>query len=192
MIGITAEDGAMGLAGLSKINMVRRVRREVAEWSLANRGFADFRITNVVQMREADVRKVYSHAQSLAQCVQWLARNLPTATRVPATSIFMALRSAFALATASSAAGLPAGLSATENRVMGSPVTSARTAARRTACMEREEPSVQMKKPCLARLFLATSTEQGAMVVTVCTMPESKKAMNSGRQRDGSPKMIRL
>jgi len=37
MIGITAEDGAMGLAGLSKISLVRRVRREVAEWSLANR-----------------------------------------------------------------------------------------------------------------------------------------------------------
>jgi lipid-A-disaccharide synthase len=37
MIGITAEDGAMGLAGLGKINMVRRVRREVSEWSLANR-----------------------------------------------------------------------------------------------------------------------------------------------------------
>ncbi|MEY4182884.1 MAG: hypothetical protein RLZZ217_1510, partial [Planctomycetota bacterium] len=29
MVGVTAEDGAMGLAGLGKINMVRRVRREV-------------------------------------------------------------------------------------------------------------------------------------------------------------------
>ena len=75
---------------------------------------------------------------------------------------------------------------------MGSPVTSASTAARRTACMEREEPSVQMKKPRLSRLFRATSTEQGAMVVTVWTMPDPKKAMNSPRQRDGSPMMIRL
>lgn len=37
MIGITAEDGAMGLAGLGKIALVRRVRREVSEWSQANR-----------------------------------------------------------------------------------------------------------------------------------------------------------
>ena len=35
-------------------------RLQLCEWSLANRGFADFRITNVVQMREADVRKVYA------------------------------------------------------------------------------------------------------------------------------------
>jgi len=34
----------------------------------------------------ADVKKVYSHAQSLAQCVQWLARNLPGATRVAVAS----------------------------------------------------------------------------------------------------------
>jgi chorismate mutase/prephenate dehydratase len=30
----------------------------------------------------ADVTKVYSHAQSLAQCVQWLARHLPGVARV--------------------------------------------------------------------------------------------------------------
>ena len=30
------------------------------------------------------------------------------------------------------------------------------------------------------------------MVVTVWTMPESKKAMNSPRQREGSPMMMRL
>jgi chorismate mutase/prephenate dehydratase len=32
------------------------------------------------------IRKVYSHAQSLAQCAQWLARNLPRAERVPVSS----------------------------------------------------------------------------------------------------------
>ncbi len=33
-----------------------------------------------------DVRKVYSHAQSLAQCAQWLATSLPAADRVPVAS----------------------------------------------------------------------------------------------------------
>jgi chorismate mutase/prephenate dehydratase len=34
----------------------------------------------------ADVTKVYSHAQSLAQCVQWLARHLPGVARVAVAS----------------------------------------------------------------------------------------------------------
>jgi chorismate mutase/prephenate dehydratase len=36
--------------------------------------------------RLSDVRKVYSHGQSLAQCQQWLARHLPAAERVPVVS----------------------------------------------------------------------------------------------------------
>jgi chorismate mutase/prephenate dehydratase len=34
----------------------------------------------------AAVTRVYSHAQSLAQCVQWLARHLPTAARIAVAS----------------------------------------------------------------------------------------------------------
>jgi chorismate mutase/prephenate dehydratase len=34
----------------------------------------------------ATVRRVYAHAQSLAQCDEWLARNLPGAERIPVTS----------------------------------------------------------------------------------------------------------
>jgi chorismate mutase/prephenate dehydratase len=33
-----------------------------------------------------DIRKVYSHAQSLAQCQQWLARHLPRAERIAVVS----------------------------------------------------------------------------------------------------------
>ncbi|MBI3376468.1 MAG: prephenate dehydratase [Betaproteobacteria bacterium] len=40
------------------------------------------------------VRKVYSHAQSLAQCNGWLARNLPFAERVPVSSNAEAARRA--------------------------------------------------------------------------------------------------
>lgn len=36
--------------------------------------------------RLGEVRKIYSHAQSLAQCQQWLARQLPAAARVPVVS----------------------------------------------------------------------------------------------------------
>ncbi len=44
----------------------------------------------------ADVTRVYSHAQSLAQCVQWLARHLPAAARVAVASNAEAARLAAA------------------------------------------------------------------------------------------------
>jgi chorismate mutase/prephenate dehydratase len=34
----------------------------------------------------AGVKRVYSHAQSLAQCTRWLAQNLPQAARIPVAS----------------------------------------------------------------------------------------------------------
>src|SRR6202795_773460 len=42
----------------------------------------------------ADVTRVYSHAQSLSQCVQWLARHLPSVARIPVASNAEAARMA--------------------------------------------------------------------------------------------------
>lgn len=51
------------------------------------------------------VTRVYSHAQSLAQCVQWLARNLPAVARVAVASNAEAARLAAAEAGAAAIAG---------------------------------------------------------------------------------------
>jgi chorismate mutase/prephenate dehydratase len=53
----------------------------------------------------AAVTKVYSHAQSLAQCVQWLARHLPQAQRIPVASNAEAARLAAAEHGAAAIAG---------------------------------------------------------------------------------------
>jgi chorismate mutase/prephenate dehydratase len=52
-----------------------------------------------------DVTKVYSHAQSLAQCVQWLARHLPGVQRVAVSSNAEAARLAAAEPNAAAIAG---------------------------------------------------------------------------------------
>jgi chorismate mutase / prephenate dehydratase len=54
---------------------------------------------------EGDIRRVYSHAQSLAQCVQWLATHLPAAQRVPVASNAEAARLAAAETGAAAIAG---------------------------------------------------------------------------------------
>jgi chorismate mutase / prephenate dehydratase len=41
-----------------------------------------------------NIEKIYSHAQSLAQCAQWLARHLPGAARIPVSSNAEAARMA--------------------------------------------------------------------------------------------------
>jgi chorismate mutase/prephenate dehydratase len=56
---------------------------------LAVCGEVKLRIQQNLLSRESDlagVTKVYSHAQSLAQCVQWLARYLPAVARVAVAS----------------------------------------------------------------------------------------------------------
>ena len=58
----------------------------------------------------ARITKVYSHAQSLAQCVQWLARHLPVVPRIAVASNAEAARLAAAEEGAAAIAGENAGV----------------------------------------------------------------------------------
>jgi chorismate mutase/prephenate dehydratase len=60
-------------------------------------------LSNVAALSE--VTRVYSHAQSLAQCVEWLARHLPAAARVAVASNAEAARMAAAEPGAAAIAG---------------------------------------------------------------------------------------
>ncbi|HKQ26659.1 MAG TPA: prephenate dehydratase [Burkholderiales bacterium] len=53
----------------------------------------------------AAVKRIYSHAQSLAQCVRWLSQNCPRTERVPVASNAEAARMAAAEADAAAIAG---------------------------------------------------------------------------------------
>ena len=53
----------------------------------------------------ASIKKIYSHAQSLAQCNGWLSQNLPRAERVPVTSNADAARRAAEEAGSAAVAG---------------------------------------------------------------------------------------
>jgi chorismate mutase/prephenate dehydratase len=78
----------------------------------------------------ADVKRVYSHAQSLAQCNGWLAQNLPRAERVPVASNAEAAQRAAgeegAAAIAGQAAGERYGLAALARSIEDDPNNTTR------------------------------------------------------------------
>src|SRR5690554_1117275 len=78
----------------------------------------------------ADIRTVYSHPQSLAQCHEWLNRHLPSAARVPVTSNAEAARRAAgeegAAAIAGEAAGELYGLPILAHRIEDDPRNTTR------------------------------------------------------------------
>ncbi len=80
----------------------------VSQSPLSIIGEAKLRIEQHLMTRAASlagVKRVYSHAQSLAQCTRWLARNLPEAARVPVASNAEAARLAAGEAGAAAIAG---------------------------------------------------------------------------------------
>ena len=65
---------------------------------------------NLLSLGEmSDIRKIYSHSQSLAQCNGWLAQNLPNAERVPVASNAEAAQRAAKEPGTAAIAGLAAG-----------------------------------------------------------------------------------
>ena len=74
-------------------------------------GEVELRVHQNLMTRAADlksVRRVYSHAQSLAQCNAWLNRNLPNAERVPLVSNAEAARLAAEQEDSAAIAGIAA------------------------------------------------------------------------------------
>src|SRR3984893_19120284 len=93
----------------------------------------ELRVQQNLLSRERDfssIRKVYSHAQSLAQCNGWLRKNLPQAERIAvASNAEAALRASkedAAAALAGDAAGVRYGLSALARSVEDDPTNTTR------------------------------------------------------------------
>jgi chorismate mutase/prephenate dehydratase len=93
----------------------------------------ELRVQQNLLSREKDlssIRKIYSHAQSLAQCNGWLRKNLPQAERIPvASNAEAALRASKeegAAALAGEAAGVRYGLNALARSVEDDPTNTTR------------------------------------------------------------------
>jgi chorismate mutase/prephenate dehydratase len=84
-------EGAVGrtldLMCQTPLTIVGEVKLRIGQHLLAKRGAG---------VALADVTRVYSHSQSLSQCVQWLARHLPSVARIPVASNAEAARMAAA------------------------------------------------------------------------------------------------
>jgi chorismate mutase/prephenate dehydratase len=93
----------------------------------------ELRVQQNLLSKESDlssIRKIYSHAQSLAQCNGWLRKNLPQAERIPvASNAEAALRASkedAAAALAGEAAGVRYGLNALARSVEDDPTNTTR------------------------------------------------------------------
>ncbi len=93
-------EGAVGrtldLMCQTPLTIVGEVKLRIGQHLMVKRGAG---------MSLTEVNRVYSHAQSLSQCVQWLARHLPSAARIPVASNAEAARMAAAEPGAAAIAG---------------------------------------------------------------------------------------
>ena len=72
-------------------------------------GEIELRVQQNLLSNSKEIKRVYSHAQSLAQCNGWLTQNLPNVERIPVTSNAEAARRASEEAGAAAIAGEAAG-----------------------------------------------------------------------------------
>jgi chorismate mutase/prephenate dehydratase len=90
-------EGAVGrtldLMCQTELNIVGEIKLRIAQHLLSKAATQD------------GVTKIYSHAQSLAQCAQWLARHVPAVPRIPVASNAEAARLAAAEPGAAAIAG---------------------------------------------------------------------------------------
>jgi chorismate mutase/prephenate dehydratase len=93
-------EGAVGrtldLMCQTRLTIVGEVKLRIGQHLLVNGGAG----TTL-----ASVKRIYSHSQSFSQCVQWLARHLPSVARIPVASNAEAARMAAAEPGAAAIAG---------------------------------------------------------------------------------------
>ncbi len=106
-----AESGAVQFTGVPVENSTEGAVGRTLDLLLATPlricGEVELRVQQNLLSRSdlASIRKIYSHAQSLAQCNAWLSQNLPAVERVPVTSNAEAAKRAAAEAGAGAIAG---------------------------------------------------------------------------------------
>jgi chorismate mutase / prephenate dehydratase len=122
----------------------------------------------------AAVRKVYSHAQSLAQCNGWLGKNLPKAERIPVGSNAEAARRAAeepgAAAIAGEAAGERYGLPALGRSIEDDPTNTTRFLV-----LGRLEPGPTGRDR--TSLVLSVENKPGAVHALLTPLAEHKVSM---------------
>ncbi|MGE5639463.1 MAG: prephenate dehydratase [Clostridia bacterium] len=134
----------------------------------------------------SSVKKIYSHAQSLAQCNGWLAKNLPRAERVPVASNAEAARLASlepgCAAIAGEAAGERYGLAALARSIEDDPTNTTRflvLGKTQAAATGRDRTSLVMSaenKPGAVHALLSPLAEQGVSMSRIESRPSRARS----------------
>jgi chorismate mutase/prephenate dehydratase len=133
-----------------------------------------------------DIKRVYSHSQSLAQCNGWLAKNLPRAERVPVASNGEAARLASlepgCAAIAGEAAGGRYGLAALARAIEDDPTNTTRflvLGKTEAAPSGRDRTSLVMSaenKPGAVHALLSPLAEQGVSMSRIESRPSRARS----------------